>query len=1127
MTPSDLLRISHQDQLSALLRQHGQQLLRQGHVDAVLVALERLGTLHDPGLLELQRQAGELKGEWTAARLLVRSRLHPSVSPDVRVRRRRLLDRLLCLPPVRVVAIQAPAGSGKTMLAYDALCERGAPFGWYSVDDTDRDPRVFLSYLFEALAGVAPEVARRGRVVLDGIESDDVRPALTSLLNAAWEQGTDMPLVLDDVDRVASSPGIGPLLKSLLDEAPPNLQVWLLTRTPLRLGLSRLVARREAVVVDGAAMALDVGEAKALVEKVWGWPSHPEIPARLVAATGGWVTGMQLVRRQVPAPASAGDVLSRMEHVSAAEPAAFEYLTDQLLSTLSPRVRDFLLETSLLDSFDAQAAEAATGDPQAARTMHEVEGDGLFLFRLDQTGEVFRYHHLLGDFLRRALLLRVGHQGIRERHQGLARYFVDVDPVRAIHHAVLGGAWAEAARLLEAHGESMLRAGYTRRMSDWLSRMPHHLQAESTALTLQGAMLAELHGDAERAMGIYQRLMSRPGARAAELMERVMGCLMRLGDAERLDQTAGQGLDLCPADDLALQARMRAWRGGAGLLLSADMAGTFKLVSEAFELAHRSGDPEALGLASSTYGYGWHLYTGQFAAGLAILDQGIELLRQTGDTPMRLHLMMNRAVLLAVAGRLAQARAVLDELDRLPCENTWTEVAILVTRAHVLVDARDTAGATPWMERLQNLAVPGHIRPWYLRTRMLWHALEGRHEAAERVGQEMLEALQTLGPRGLYAPECHVSLGLAYALQSRPATAVRCLEKALDIARAGPLPFWEMKAAACLAMLLAQDTARAAESRSLLARSLELTEAHGYEDFWLADFMGWSVPLLNRALPSPTATRLLQHMDEKRPPPVQVADTEAEVEVYTLGRFAVVVAGVDVTRQVCARRKAADLLKLMLASPDLALPMDVAMEALWPDAAPASARHSLTVHVSLLRKLLTPRPGVVPVVAERAQTYRLRGVQADHVTFEAALRSVRASLAAGNADAAAQALDHARALYRGDFLPNDVYLDWLVPLRGRLRDLHRETIRAMIAWHEGRHERREAIVWLERLFQTDPGDSQACEALMGALMAAGDPSGAFAWFRRHVEAQAEHGHSPSTGVTRLLPALARLLESSP
>ena len=116
------------------------------------------------------------------------------------------------------------------------------------------------------------------------------------------------------------------------------------------------------------------------------------------------------------------------------------------------------------------------------------------------------------------------------------------------------------------------------------------------------------------------------------------------------------------------------------------------------------------------------------------------------------------------------------------------------------------------------------------------------------------------------------------------------------------------------------------------------------------------------------------------------------------------------------------------------------MDSLWPDVDPDSARHSLQVAVSMLRKLMPDRPS--SGIVRQGDTYQLDlGPDAffDVRVFQSFLSS--ASSAASKSEHRRAFDDAARAaeVYRGDLLLDEGPADWVVGQRDSLRQ---EMVRA-------------------------------------------------------------------------------------
>lgn len=111
------------------------------------------------------------------------------------------------------------------------------------------------------------------------------------------------------------------------------------------------------------------------------------------------------------------------------------------------------------------------------------------------------------------------------------------------------------------------------------------------------------------------------------------------------------------------------------------------------------------------------------------------------------------------------------------------------------------------------------------------------------------------------------------------------------------------------------------------------------------------------------------------------------------------------------------VLGLLSACPNTVVPVDVFLDALWPDQMPRTARKNLHVYVSTLRKLLSPG-GERNRIRHEGPGYRLsiRGDELDALQFRQLARTSRLARREGNPPAAAAAAASALRLWRGPAL---------------------------------------------------------------------------------------------------------------
>lgn len=194
--------------------------------------------------------------------------------------------------------------------------------------------------------------------------------------------------------------------------------------------------------------------------------------------------------------------------------------------------------------------------------------------------------------------------------------------------------------------------------------------------------------------------------------------------------------------------------------------------------------------------------------------------------------------------------------------------------------------------------------------------------------------------------------------------------------------------------------------------------------------------------------------------------SSGELGVVTLGRFAVLRDGIEVTHGAWQSRQARTLLKLLVCHPGW-LPREVAAQTLWPALdGPPGGRFSVVL--STLRKVLDPdhRHPADHYVAAADGAVHLTG----HVTVDATrfLDLVHSGCLAA-----------AEPLYRGDFLEEDQYADWALPRREEIRAAALALLRQLARAERASGAAVRATLHLHRLLALDPYDEEAWLDLIG------------------------------------------------
>jgi DNA-binding SARP family transcriptional activator len=211
-------------------------------------------------------------------------------------------------------------------------------------------------------------------------------------------------------------------------------------------------------------------------------------------------------------------------------------------------------------------------------------------------------------------------------------------------------------------------------------------------------------------------------------------------------------------------------------------------------------------------------------------------------------------------------------------------------------------------------------------------------------------------------------------------------------------------------------------------------------------------------------------------------------------------------------QRTGQLLKYLVAERHRTVTVDEIGEGIWPGSEYAVAA-SVRYYVHALRRRLEPcraarEESAFIVVRAGAYGLRLDRVDVDADEFESRARSALAKLPR-DPDAAAEELERALELYRGDFLADLPYADWALAERGRLHELACTSLTALADLRLAGERLACAAGWLEQLATLQPYDEGVHRRLMELDIARGRRSDAvrrYAALRSRI--RGTFGHDP-------------------
>lgn len=984
--------------------------------------------------------------------LIMRTRfIPPRPKPNLipRPRLNILLSQIILYP---LTLLKAEAGYGKTSATAAFLAQSDLHHIWYNLGDSDVDPLTFLLHIIHTLRAHHPTVGTHALALLAeaGGATRLWAPAVDALANDLLDAlDVETVLVLDDYSQV-NQVEINAITERLVEHMPPRLHLVITTREmPSLPARARWRATGELLEIGRNALAFTPDEIRALFAQRQEVPLTDALVQTLIAETEGWPIAVQLLsedatRTRMP---RLDDLIRRLpgplEHL-------FDYLAQEVYAQQSPQIQTFLAETAVLRRLSPEVCDFLFNQTNSADILRFLEQQSLFVI-----GEgAYRYHSLFYDFLRRRTAVSADRR--HTLHRQAAQYYQKQgEPEEAVYHLLNGGEYETAAALLATIARTMVYNGRHQPLAGWLDQLPDNLLDAHPELLLA-------RGHAYRFASHYPQSLNAYGRSQKQFAAN--------------EDTAGE--------IRALRGQVQVYLDTVQPILAAPL---LRQALRKIDRNNQQGRADLLFLLAEN-----KLNAGEISGAERLHRAVYNAVPQDDFPPMnpRVYVRDGR---FAHARQIVEASLRADRwgAEQWRAPRSHRETTVLLAWIDALTGEANSArhNATESLELGRSLASPiietislsrlGH--GWLCGADFDPIQAQGHY-------QESLAIAEQMGvPR--FQVEAHLGLTIIAGLEGKVAEANASAGKALAIL--AEIGDWYMTGILTLAWGAAMSLCDHPSAEATLLEAARLGKKCGdrfgpcVADLWLAVYYGRlnqnnsAITALERALtvaqlngydflftgisllgPKPFAPRLLLLNQLQPATPIgqyaarlrdaispqvtapahfnsPTTHATAALYVYTLGSFRVVNAGKEIPRRAWGRAKALHLLQYLVCHHGQLVHREKILEALWPDTLPATAATGLRVALSALRKVLASdtngenAPDFIRRVGESLQIDLSLGVHTDTAEFLSLIRSAK-EVEKTNPARAIELFEAALALYRGDFLEENPYVEWVLEERERL-----------------------------------------------------------------------------------------------
>ncbi|HET7088678.1 MAG TPA: LuxR C-terminal-related transcriptional regulator [Anaerolineae bacterium] len=580
---------------------------------------------------------------------LLATKLRPPHLRARLVRRPRLTAHLDEALQHRLTLISAAAGSGKTTLLsewQDAARRQRWPIAWVSLDKGDNDPVRFWSHVTAALDAFQTGISRTTLMALHATPLPDpsvmqdgpawIEAILAVLVNELATLPRDVVVVLDDYHVIESS-AVHDSLAYWLEHVPDCVHLVIASREDPPMPLARLRVRGELAEIRGADLRFTRGEVATYFNEVMGLHLPDEDIAAIEARTEGWIAGLQMAALSMQ---GRRDTAGFIAAFTGSHRFVADYLIEEVLGRQPEAIQSFLLQTAILNRFNAALCDAVTSQTDSQAVLERLDAANLFLVSLDDERRWYRYHPLFAELLRDRLS-RLQPDRVPDLHRRACDWHERNGLVAdAIEHAIAMKDWERAADLLE-HASRRTWMPWTQSeigaMLEWLEALPPDLVRARPRLCLACAWALLDPSQIDRVEQYLQDATQAVNSLRGEKQVQAVLCEVAVirtfvssirGDAPLTIELARQALASLPETEVSLRS-MIAWSLGYAYALTRDMPSAEQALTEALSLSRVAGN-HALALMSMNELAEIQCDCGRLRESARTLQQTLELAEEWG-----------------------------------------------------------------------------------------------------------------------------------------------------------------------------------------------------------------------------------------------------------------------------------------------------------------------------------------------------------------------------------------------------------------------------------------------------------------------------------------------------------------
>lgn len=994
--------------------------------------------------------------------------------------RTRLIDGLLERKNKRVFLIYGKAGQGKSTLIADFVRSAHVEFIWYNLSADEHDPLVLVNRLMSSLPS-SPGTA------LPGYSADSLSGMTEQLIQMLRECSSQhLYLILDRFQLVNPYSDIRKLLNSLVSGLPENVHLIVISREYPQLSVSRMIAERELAAVGDKELSFTPQEAHELFTKVYRIPMSPYEFKEVFEISCGWVTGLLHLAESLELKDADTQREILQKYITQKQlPSLKQFFEEETFQPLSPEIRDFLVRLSVFDRVTPDLVIQVLSKAGSIILEDLVERH-LFVERMDAAGKGYTLHPMFAAFLAEKFE-RLPEEEKARIHRGAADFYTNAGlNDEATHHFLLSRGYTEAQQVFLQRADVLLEEGQYTKLHRLLQAFPEEVRRNDPLLLYYYTITTNLVQPlvSRRTLLSLLEVFRKSGdiAREAKIHEVLLvNYIFYQGDREAVQElvTMGQvfmdefGPQLMLETRLTLEALLSFGRWWT----TPDLDDAFEIALSAEETAYKIGNEEVL-IFSRIVLARIYIDRGEFLKSTEILAETEQIINR--HPSFRQYEPLLRFYLGDTYFYLGEIDRALDQVEQ-GLTRTYPGFAfcryLKLNQVLYLIYLPEVEKAEVVLDSIREENIGENLYTRYLSIYLLQMLLAYRKNQRERAEHYCKRLMDPVNVAMLNTdfPYSYLALAEVLVYLEDYRTAVEILNRLLGLAPAEKFPYPNATAFALLGLIFSR-TAEKKKCSTCFEKMNGILEEKSYRNLDICN----TALLQNIAsvsnLPAFREFPRLKHMT-----PVQIINQSVSgLFLYTLGSFRIVLNGREVPMEMLSRhRKVMDLLKLLIVHRKRGIGKELLYELFWPGYLERSSRNNLNTIAYRLRKILGEESNYIITDASTIRlNMDLSTIDADN--FLEILQLGKQEEERGSMQQALNAYLKAKAVYRGDFLENDLYSDDIRDERENLKKHYLQLLMKLVKIHLDSAKYLQALDYIKGILAKD----NLCEPAYRLLMIA-------------------------------------------